>query len=93
MSGLPVDSRLLVMARDPVAADAQGTYLMGFDPRKIPTIVGAAAPQYTALGKVALAQSEIMGNVALKQARCSFVPTKGWMERLCNAQEEWPDQW
>ena len=90
MMGLPVDSKLLIMARDPVAGDTLATYLMGFDPSKISTIAGAAAPQCSALGEVALERSEVAGNVPLEAARCQFVPTKGWAVRLTPGPTQWP---
>ena len=90
MTGLPVDSRLLVAARDPVAADIIGTYLMGFDPRKIPSIVGAAHPQCQMLGQVHLDRGDIVGNIPLHESKCQFIPTKGWKAYLLPWTEVFP---
>lgn len=90
MTGLPVDSRLLIAARDPLAADLLATYLMGFDPRKIPTIAGAVAPQCCCLGNVVLSREDIVGNQPLFESRCKFVPTRGWLGRLESFEPKWP---
>ena len=90
MTGLPVYSRLLIAARDPLAADLLATYLMGFDPRNVPTITGAMAPQCRFLGDIVLCRKEIVGNHPLSESRSMFVPTKGWMGRLENPELEWP---
>jgi len=90
MTGLPVDSGLLIAARDPLAADNLATYLMGFDPRKIPTIAGAVAPQCRFLGNVELSRDDIVGNHPLFESRCKFVPTKGWLGCLEFPELKWP---
>lgn len=90
MAGLPVPSNLLIVARDPVAADTLATYLMGFDPRKIPTITGAKRPLCKFLGDVTLKEESILGNISLEKARCKFVPTKGWKEYLNISYLGWP---
>ena len=82
MTGLPVRSNLLIAGRDPVAVDTLGTYLMGFDPKRIPTIVGTKAEQCKCLGNSSLERDQVDGNIALERARCSFVPTKGWRDHL-----------
>lgn len=84
MPGLPVQSDLLLAARDPVAADLIGTYLMGFDPLRIPTITGTALAPTRALGRCGLAEREVSGNMPLASARCGFVPTKGWSDWLAD---------
>lgn len=85
MTGLPVDSRLLIAALDPVAADTLGTYLMGFDPNQIPTITGAQAQQCRFLGQAPCDLSAFVGNLPLAESRCAFVPTKGWMALLAQS--------
>ena len=79
MAGLPVDSRLLIAAIDPVAADTLGTYLMGYDPDRIPTITGVRAAQCRYLGQLPCQPDEFVGNLPLDESRCFFAPTKGWM--------------
>ncbi|MHB8111272.1 MAG: DUF362 domain-containing protein [Syntrophorhabdaceae bacterium] len=90
MAGLPVDSRLLIAARDPVAADTLGAYLMGFDPRKIPTIAGASQTKCRALGDVTLNLNDISGNISLQDSQCRFIPTKGWKAHLTPWTKEYP---
>lgn len=89
MTGLPVQSDLLIAGRDPVAVDTLGIYMIGFDPQKIPTITGANAKQCMTLGDVGINEGQITGNTSLHEARCKFVPTKGWAELL---QTECPQQ-
>ena len=80
MSGLPVQSNIIIAGFDPISVDTLGCYLMGFDPRKIPTIANAI--QCSILGDVNLKLDEVIGNTSLTLAKCSFVPTKGWKEYL-----------
>jgi uncharacterized protein (DUF362 family) len=82
MAGLPVKSNLIIVGLDPVAVDTLGTYLMGFEPKLIPTITNAKAGQCKFLGEVHLGQDEITGNIPMPEARCRFVPTKGWRDIL-----------
>jgi uncharacterized protein (DUF362 family) len=81
MTGMAVDSRVLVMAKDPVAADTLGALLMGFDPRKIPTIDGARRLLDSDLG-LPLSENEVHGNVDLAAARTRFAPNRGWVAAL-----------
>lgn len=81
MTGMPVNSQVLVIARDPVAADTLGASLMGFDPEKIPTIKKAADLHDAELG-MPLSVSEAHGNVMFTAARSSFIPNRGWMSVL-----------
>ncbi len=90
MCGLPVDSRLLIAARDPVAADLVASYLMGFDPRKVPTLMAAMSPRCRCLGNGALSCEAIVGNHPLAESRCKFVPPRGWMGRLESPELDWP---
>jgi uncharacterized protein (DUF362 family) len=82
MAGLPVRSNILIAGRDPVAVDTLGTYLMGFDPGKIPTITGPRAEQCWALGDIKLDRHQVIGNTSLEEARSKFVATKGWQNLL-----------
>jgi uncharacterized protein (DUF362 family) len=82
MTGVPVQSNLLIAGRDPVAVDTLGTYMMGFDPQVIPTITGACAKQCISLGDVTLTENQIVGNIPPHEARCSFEPTRGWAKLL-----------
>jgi uncharacterized protein (DUF362 family) len=81
MAGLPVRSGLLLVGRDPVATDLLATYLMGFDPRRIPTLVHGARTGLAALGG-ALRHDEIAGDPDPDLIRNHFVPTKGWIQHL-----------
>ncbi|MDR3734045.1 MAG: DUF362 domain-containing protein, partial [Acidobacteriaceae bacterium] len=81
MTGMPVNSQVLVMAKDPVAADTLGARLMGFDPRKIPTIQRAAQLHDPSLG-LPLSEDAIHGNVPIEQARTSYFPCRGWVAAL-----------
>lgn len=87
MAGLPVQSNLLIAGRDPVAIDILGTYMMGFASQKIPTITGVNAKQCIALGDVELTEEQVIGNTSLREAKCKFVPAKGWAELLENSPE------
>ena len=90
MSGLPVDSRLLIAARDPLAADLLASYLMGFDPRKVPTLMAAMSRRCRCLGDGAPDCKEIVGNHPLVESRCRFVPPKGWAGQLESPELDWP---
>lgn len=82
MTGLPVYSNLLIAGTDPVSVDSLGTILMGFDPDNIPTISNAKTFLLSTVGKSRLDTEDIMGNISLKDAQCSFVATKGWQSML-----------
>ncbi len=90
MTGLPVCSNLVVGGLDSVAADTLGCFLMGLDPRKIPTIARAGAGRGGHLGSPTLRREETDGPVAVEMARTPFAPTKGWAESLCGPLESWP---
>jgi hypothetical protein len=81
MAGMPVNSQVLVMAKDPVAADTVGAILMGFDPQKIPTITRAGHLHNSLLG-LPLSLEEVHGNVPLEIAQSHFIPNRGWMASL-----------
>jgi len=81
MAGMPVGSSVLVMAKDPVAADTLGAMLMGFDPEKIPTIKNAERLHEINLG-LPLPHDSIRGNTSLKEAQTRFTPNRGWIEAL-----------
>jgi hypothetical protein len=89
MTGLPVQSDLLLAGLDPLAVDILGTYFMGFDPRKIPTINRAALAPCDALGGLSLKADQVRGNTDLAAARCTFVPTKGWQQYLLQASPDY----
>ena len=82
LEGLPVESNLLIVGRDPVSVDAIGTYLMGFDPSKIRTISNAKAEWFPCGGEADVGKLHCTGNVPLEDARCKFTPTKGWIDFL-----------
>ena len=90
LAGVPVSAGLALAGRDPVALDTLGTFLMGLDPRRIPTLSGTIADQCSALGSPLLYPDSLSGNVALKEAQVHFVPSKGWKTVLESGIEEWP---
>jgi uncharacterized protein (DUF362 family) len=90
MAGLPVPAGLLVVGRDPVAADTLATYLMGYDPRDIRTIAGASRTVCRALGDVTLLLRDVGGSVPLEEAKARFVPAKGWAPLLAKGIVAWP---
>jgi uncharacterized protein (DUF362 family) len=88
---LPVQSNLLIAAKDPVAADIVTTYLMGLNWQKIPTLTQIKNQQYSALGRVELAPKEIAGNIPWEDSKCTFVPTRNWKGYLEDDQSSgWP---
>lgn len=58
----PVDSGVLLMSTDPVAADAVAASFMGFDPAKIPVIAQALRLSDHQLGVTDVAKIEIASN-------------------------------
>lgn len=81
---LPVESRLLISAADPFAADAAMARLMGYDPEKIPCIANRALFGDPAWGRFELDALPVeidgiaaRGLDALTPLRC-YVPPPGW---------------
>lgn len=89
MMGTPVQANLLLLGRDPVALDTLGTWLMGFDPEKIPTIVGASKLGKPAIGTLPLPLSDIAFDAPLSSAQQGFEPTKGWRDYLRKTARPW----
>jgi uncharacterized protein (DUF362 family) len=73
ISGEPIESGILVFADDPVAADAVGASLMGFDPERIPYI--AEAGRF--LGQVDRSQIEQRGEDPERLANSFSPPPRG----------------
>lgn len=82
MAGLPVEAKLLIAARDPVASDALAAWLMGFNPQRIPTIARAGALGKPGIGGLPLKPDDIAGNVPLAAAQIPFTPNRGWIDHL-----------
>jgi len=90
MAGLPRDSNVLIGARDPVAADTIGSFLMGFDPRKIPTIKNSALKPHSALGDPHIPLDCIDCKDSIEDMQQEYVPNKGWKEWLLPYCKTWP---
>ncbi len=73
ISGEPIESEVLVFADDPVAADAVGASLMGFDPEQIPYISEAGR----FLGQVDRSQIEQRGEDTERLANTFSPPPRG----------------
>lgn len=73
ISGEPIASGVLVFADDPVAADAVGASLMGFDPEQIPYISEAGR----FLGQVDRSQIEQRGEDPERLAKAFSPPPRG----------------
>ena len=73
ISGEPIESGVLVFADDPVAADAVGASLMGFDPEQIPYISEAGR----FLGQVDRSQIEQRAEDPERLAKTFTPPPRG----------------
>ena len=73
ISGVPVESGVLVFADDPVAADAVGASLMGFDPEQIPYISEAGR----FLGQVDRSRIEQRGEDPERLTKIFLPPPRG----------------
>jgi len=83
LTGMPVNSQVLVKPRHPVGADTLGAPRKGADTQEIPTIKRAVqlCRCNTLLGWP-LSVCDVPGNIPLETAKSSFVPNRGWTSKL-----------